>query len=67
MNEEKEFICTTIEEALKKKQDLEKAILELCTKFEQETRLRICEVQYFKTEHGLTEAETKHVNISVKL
>ena len=67
MNEEKEFVCKTIEDALKKKQDLEKAILDLCTKFEQETHLKICEVQYFKIEHGLTESETKHVNISVKL
>jgi hypothetical protein len=57
----------TIDEAKQKKKDLEDAICDLCSQFEKETSLSIDEISLFKIGHGLTEAETTHVNITVKL
>ena len=67
MKEDGEFIATTIEDALRRQTELEGQIADLCAKYEEETKLSICEIQYFKIGHGLTESETKHVNVTVKL
>jgi hypothetical protein len=57
----------TIEEAQQKKSELENAVCELCKKFEEETDLTISTISVFKIGHGLTESETTHVNIDIKL